>query len=137
MQIFFRTLLSLAALSLTPLHAQTSSMRANVPFAFNVAGKVLQAGDYRVEIDKRAYTAVISSSTESVSVVFAASPAIRNEKAAATGVLVFQNYGANHFLKRVWLSGEVKGYVLPETKGERESARSLQGTPAFAEIASR
>lgn len=107
MQNFFRTLLSLAALSLTPLHAQTFGMRANVPFDFHVGGKVLHAGSYRVEIDKRAYTAVISSATDSVSVAFAASPAIRNERAAANGTLLFQNYGAAHCLKRVWLSGEV------------------------------
>jgi hypothetical protein len=137
MQTFFRTLLSLAALSLTSLHAQTSSMRTNVPFDFHVAGRVLHAGSYRVEIDKRSYTAVISSSTESVNVVFAASPAIRNERAAANGALLFQNYGAAHFLKRIWLSGEVKGYVLPETKGEHELARSFQASSTFAEIASR
>jgi len=135
MRILFSALLSMAAIS--PLPAQTSSMRTNVPFDFNVAGKVLHAGSYRVEIDKRAYTAVIHNATESVSVVFAASPAIRNEKVAATGVLVFQNYGASHFLRRIWLSGDVKGYVLPETTRERDFARSFQAPPTLAEIASR
>ena len=128
---------SLLILCLPSVHAQTVRIRASVPFEFNLGEKVFPAGNYSVEIDKRSFTVAICNSADCDNAVLAASPAFRGEKDARKATLGFDTYGTAHFLKRIWLTGEWKGYVVAETKAERQLARSATAKASLVAIDSR
>ena len=127
----------MAVCSLAPACAQTVRMQMSVPFQFLLGNKVLPSGNYSVEIDKRAHTLVMSNATEYASIILAASSVFRGKNTAESGRLGFDLYETDHVLRRVWLNGEMRGYVIPLTKAGRELARKLSAQPSSVEVASR
>jgi hypothetical protein len=107
----------LALLGAAAAHAQSFEVTAKVPFEFTAGPTTLAAGAYRLEArqgvllvrnDKKGVF-VLAQSTE---------PGTRDRKPTR---LVFHRYGDRYYLRQVWYPG-TRGYVLPETPGERESA---------------
>ena len=91
---------------------QMVRMQANLPFQFQLGDKILPAGHYSVEIDRTSNAVVFRSATEYANVRLAAGSAYRSDNDATNGRLTFDNYGATHVLKKLWLNGESKGYVI-------------------------
>jgi hypothetical protein len=120
---------------MTIASAQTVRMQTNVPFQFHVGNKTLPAGDYRVEIDQRSHTLSIGNAADYVSMTLAAGSMFRDKSDAVHATLSFAVYETAHVLKGVWLSGELKGYMLPESKAERELARRNPAGPTLDRIA--
>ena len=130
----------LGLLSLTPAYSQSlarTRMKASLPFEFQIGNQLLPAGDYTVSIDNGARVVTLSNATQFASVALGAPMAYRNENDATTGRLAFFDYGSTHVLKNVWANGQAKGYVIPESRVERELARSASQKPSLSEIATR
>ncbi|MCL5744402.1 MAG: hypothetical protein M1541_10835 [Acidobacteria bacterium] len=112
-------------LSATVAQAQVAGMRVNIPFEFMVGAEVHPAGQYFVDMEKKASRTLELRSTERATGIFLpASPATRPDNAIGTGVLVFHKYGDIYFLSSVWARGYTQGLQLPQTKTEREMAKA-------------
>ncbi|HYU41219.1 MAG TPA: hypothetical protein VEQ84_03645 [Vicinamibacteria bacterium] len=104
-----------------PAPVAAADIRANVPFSFTVAKKVLPPGVYNVT----------SGVAHSLIVRGFGSGAIvlgqRTESATTTSPkLVFHRYGDEYILREVWM-GSGSGYQLPQTARERELASGRSG----------
>src|ERR1044071_7292034 len=88
--------------TLTGLHAQSSSLRADIPFDFAIGKSAMPAGEYTItcsgsmvavrQVSGKHYAMVLGTPTLSV-------PASRHES-PAKGLLLFKRYGGEDFLTR-------------------------------------
>lgn len=100
------------------LHAQTIRLKANIPFEFSVGATVMPAGEYDVQ---HANGAVIlrSQSENRKSVIALSLPAMR-AAAEQPATLVFNRYGNEYFLAKVWDAYSPAGRLLRPGKHEKE-----------------
>jgi hypothetical protein len=117
------TLLAISGLVLvmtTPLPAQSIRLTANIPFEFVTGTQTLPAGDYVVDTTaNNGAVRVWNQETHDASTVLA-NP--RNEpfiKANAEVKLVFNHYGNQYFLARIWDGTSGTGRDIPMGKAER------------------
>ena len=111
--------------------AQLSTpIRAKIPFDFNIGQKKLPAGEYTFSplsglSDNKimsvknadASTNVLQSTFEAVAIT------PKNHS-----ILVFHKYADQYFLEQIWVSGELEGTQLPESRSERTARRQLAQT---------
>jgi hypothetical protein len=101
------------ALALLSLPAEAGEISAKVPFSFEVAGKTLPPGIYKVSGGSD--SPLIVRNPESG--VFVLGTRLESSDHAAK--LVFYRYGDRYLLRQVWMGTGV-GRQLPETREERE-----------------
>jgi len=108
-------------------YAQTNStLRADVPFNFNVGNRALPSGDCGVVIAEK--VARIACADDQAGIVG------HEARTDATGMpkLVFHKYGNQYFLAEVWTDS--KGMILAETPAEKE-LRASAATPKYTTLA--
>ena len=114
---------AIAALA-SPLAAQTIA-KANVPFDFQVLGRVLPAGEYSFArqslADNRSIRITGDDATAYVGTATFGSPA-RAE--AGTVKLIFHRYENQYFLAAIEDGYRDTALTLPQSKQERELART-------------
>lgn len=110
--------------AVTPLSAQTTWMRAQVPFQFLAGEKLLPAGEYEVELAPTSNRMTIRLMDGSAGLFLPISYNELTRPTADQGKLVFYKYGSHYVLRRVWNSGSVQGFVLPKSNTEREMAKA-------------
>lgn len=108
-----------AAMVCAGLNAQAMDLQANVPFDFQIAGKLMPAGKYVIHqsngvLSLRGLTGGVFSITR---------PASR-PTAQTTAALDFNRYGDTYFLKKVWVPDSSEGWALPISTREKELARA-------------
>lgn len=110
----------LFALLVVSASAQTT-VRANIPFAFTAAGKVLPAGQYEFLRQANDTTIRVTGSAKGSSavamVVTRLAASIHTTPQDAH--VVFDKVGEQHFLSEIWIPG-VDGFLLYSTKGKHE-----------------
>ena len=115
-----RIFLALGAASVfgSALNAQTYTLSAKIPFAFQVAGKDFPAGKYMVGEYANTGVPTLKSDTTGDSVFIAG--ATNSLDPVRPGRLVFHCYGMNGcFLAEIWpVTG--RGSVIAKTKAEKE-----------------
>jgi hypothetical protein len=103
-----------------PAPVAAADIRANVPFSFTVAKKVLPPGAYDVSNNN---TALLIRGASTGAVILGQ----RAETAtSASPKLVFHRYGSEYILREVWM-GSGSGHLLPQTPRERELASGRSG----------
>src|SRR5262245_8101136 len=107
-------------------------MTIDVPFDFQVSGKVLPAGKYEVRRDPRVpQILVLESNRKKVWEVIHTSPRnLPGDKNLTS--LVFKNYGGTHFLSEVRVPMRGEGYAITMSKAERKLAQSFDPKPTRA-----
>jgi hypothetical protein len=109
--------------------ANNDRIKANVPFEFVVANKVIPAGECIVRsAGMNARTLAINNVDAKISLL---SPAIRadSRNPAPSYTLVFNKMGNSYFLRGIKLEGSGVSYWLPESKAEAEMlARNVPST---------
>ena len=117
--------LTLSILLIAPsAYAQRSaSVTAKVPFAFNVAEKVLPAGEYKFSQSPGAAAITVRSSDgkEAAMALILTRMAAGIHTTAQDSHVVFDKVGNSYFLSEIWVSG-MDGYVLNVTKEMHEHA---------------
>jgi len=105
-----------------PTFAQHSGpMKVTVPFNFVVENDQLKAGDYTIERIANGRLR-ISNNDGSVSTVFLAIPA-QNKVTAEKAHFVFNHYGSDYFLAKIWTPGQEAGWEVLQGKLEMELAK--------------
>ena len=115
------TLLALAMVPAT--QAQSFMLRANSPFDFLVGETRLAAGEYHVK-SVSPYTTMIQSVDARASATALTSAASAG-KISDVGKLVFNQYGDQYFLSKIWVPSSDTGRELPKSRLEREVARNM------------
>ena len=123
-----------------PLAAQGPKLTANVPFEFTIAGKTMPAGEY--EVWRSPSTAMVAlrgidQRTSALSLV--SGEPIESRDPASDTKLVFHRYGDRYFLRQVVNGYGAVAFVLPESRAEREMAKTatLRAEQVFAVLARR
>jgi len=127
-----RELLSFAVLSVLALtlfagkaHAQIiGDLDANIPFQFHVGNKEFPAGNYRIRTVDNDNLGVmqITSIDSTVSAVFQVHEADANSTPSRTE-LIFNKYGNNYFLSKLFDEGNRSGSELGESRYEKQVSK--------------
>jgi hypothetical protein len=118
------TLSFLALLARVALYAQSSGiMIANIPFNFSVGKTALPAGEYIVR--PISPVALLIQSEKSAARVIVMTMPVQAKKSLAVGKLVFNRYGDQYFLSKVWPSDNRTGRELSSSRLERELAKAV------------
>jgi hypothetical protein len=105
----------------TNAYGQSSTkLKVNIPFDFRVGSQSLPAGEYTVA--PKSPTMVVIRSKDG----HQSAPALTNDvqvnPGQGDGKLIFNCYGAYHFLSQIWTPGEETGRKLIRSKIEQEVA---------------
>jgi len=118
------TAVTLLALAMVPAtQAQSFMLRANIPFDFLVGETRLPAGDYHVKSTNQG--TMLIQSTNARSSATALTSAASAGKISDVGKLVFNQYGDQYFLSKIWVPSSDTGRELPKSRLEREVARNM------------
>jgi len=99
-----------------------STIRVNVPFSFDAAGKTMPAGEYSVRPDALTGDAIRSiAQTNGKESIMVTTLAAERSGQPVSPRLVFHRYGNAYFLAEIW-SGETQGRQLNESSREKELA---------------
>lgn len=113
---------AIAAVAAVPSAFGQDYMRAKIPFAFQVSGKTLAAGNYEFRIDRQAETVLVTggqprNGTEALIITWlAARPRGREE---SMDQLVFDKSGGVYTLSELWEPGS-DGILLNAAKGPHQ-----------------
>ena len=105
--------------------AQTSNVRANVPFNFAVGSKILPAGTYDIGAISSDPKMLLLKARDGNSSMIVGSNSAENPKGAEKSKLVFNRYRDQYFLAEIWVKGATSGRQLPKTSREKELAKEL------------
>jgi hypothetical protein len=120
----FISLLSLLLLAGSAI-AQTSNLRASVPFNFTVGHKTLPAGTYNIGAISGAPQILLMQARDGNSSMMVASNAAENSKPSNKTKLVFNRYRDQYFLAEIWVEGATRGRQLQKSSREKELAKDL------------
>jgi hypothetical protein len=132
------TLSLFVTLAAVSAYAQSDMrLNVNIPFEFSVRNKVLPAGEYTVSQITRD-TLLIRSVDGNAHEIFLTLPSLARTTPNQSA-LVFNRYGDEYFLSKIWTSGKDTGHQLSESRAELELIRTttaLVKGPAERQIVS-
>jgi hypothetical protein len=108
----------------SPLAAQTLALKANVPFEFNLAGKVMPAGEYLLQMDAGSAVLRVRNFDAGTAAIILGLPASASEGRTNDARITFNRYGDTYFLSTVVNGYSGAGFKAPISKSERELART-------------
>jgi hypothetical protein len=118
--LFAFTVLLLA----TAAQAQTTNVKANIPFDFVVGDHAYPAGEYTIKSLSQAGPALrIDNQDESEQGVTLSNSCNKVQPAEGT-TLVFRHLGDSYFLYQIWTEGKTSGRELPMSKAEVQIAKN-------------
>jgi len=106
------------------VQAQSDTLVANIPFAFNVGKATLPSGEYRV---KPVNTSVLMIQSKDGHQAAIAMTIGVNSSQRDWGKLIFNRYGTQYFLSKICSPGRAEGRELLKSRSEVEIAKN---TPA-------
>ena len=121
-----------AGLMVPATQAQSIMLKADIPFDFVVGDKQLRSGEYNV---KQPHPGVmLIQSKDALSSAMVLTTAAQAGKISDVGKLVFNRYGDQYFLSKIWAASSDSGRQLPKSRLEREVAQRLSesGTTVVA-----
>ena len=116
------TLGLLVMLAVPSVFAQSSTMVANIPFNFVVGKTSLPSGEYTVK--PLAQAAIVIQSKDSHNCAIVLTMSVQSNKTPETGKLVFNQYGDQYFLSKVWHPANPAGRELFKSRAEIELAKN-------------
>jgi hypothetical protein len=116
----------LALMGCLSLGAQTISLQASIPFEFRVGQTLMPPGEYMITHSQgvlwfKTYTA----KPKAVNILVQGTT--KGVNGGKSNHLLFNRYGENYFLSRVYQVGHTSGLAVPPGKTERELIASQAG----------
>ena len=121
-----------AGLMVSATQAQSIMLKADIPFDFVVGDKRLPSGEYHVKSLDQVTMQIQSKDARSTAIVL--TTGMQAAKISDVGKLIFNRYGDQYFLSKIWAPSSVSGRELPKSRLEREVAQRLSegGTTVIA-----
>ena len=123
----------LALMGCLSLGAQSIRVRATIPFDFHVGPHLMPAGDYMVTHSAGVLTFRTDSGKPRAANILV-NTTQSGANAGTDNKLVFNRYGEDYFLSRVWQSGIATGLAVPPGKIEKEMIAGRAGTVQTAAV---
>jgi hypothetical protein len=118
-------LLALTVLLLaTAAQAQTTNVKASIPFDFVVGNHAYPAGEYTVKSLSQSSSAIRIDNADESEKGVTLSGACEKVQPATQTTLVFQRLGNNYFLYQVWTEGSSTGREFPMSKAQVQLAKN-------------
>jgi hypothetical protein len=118
-------LLALTVLLLaTAAQAQTTNVKASVPFDFVVGDHAYTAGEYTVKSISQSSSAIRIDNADDSEQGITLSNACQKGQPATRTTLVFQRLGNNYFLYQIWTEGNSLGRQFRVSKKEAQLAKN-------------
>ncbi len=118
-------LLALTVLLLaTAAQAQTTNVKATIPFDFVVGDHAYSAGEYTVKSLSQSSAAIRIDNADASEKGMTLSNACSKAQPADGTTLVFQRFGDNYFLYQIWTAGNSLGREFPMSKAEAQVAKN-------------
>lgn len=118
-------LLALTVLLLaTAAQAQTTNVKASIPFDFVVGDHTYSAGEYTVKSLSQNSAAIRIDNADESEKGMTLSNACQKGQPADGTTLVFQRLGDNYFLYQVWTEGNTTGRELRMSKAQVQLAKN-------------
>ena len=121
----------LVMMTVSSIYAQCNMrIKVNIPFEFSVRERILPAGEYTVSCRSQGLL-LIQSGDRRVSQVFMT----LSTQAGTTpdeSSLVFNRYGDQYFLSKIWTAGDCTGHELRKPHGELEFIRARRSLATSA-----
>jgi hypothetical protein len=118
--LFALTVLLLA----TAAQAQTTNVKASIPFDFVVGNHAYTAGEYTVKSMSQSSSAIRVDNADESEKGMTLSIACQKGQPAAQTTLVFRRLGDNYFLYQIWTEGNSLGREFPMSKAEVKLAKN-------------
>jgi hypothetical protein len=119
-------LLALTVLLLaTAAQAQTTNVKATIPFDFVVDDHAYPAGEYTVKSLSQGSAAIRIDNADESEMGITLSNACSKARPAVGTTLVFQRLGNNYFLYQVWTEGNSAGRQFRVSKNEVQLAKNF------------
>jgi hypothetical protein len=109
------------------VQAQSGMLVANIPFQFNVGKAVLPSGEYHIKVTPSTF---LIQSKDGHQAALANTIGVSSSKEEDKGKLVFNRYGNQYFLSKVWRAGNREGRELLKSRTEIEIAKSMSSPEA-------
>lgn len=107
-----------------------------VPFAFTAGDETFPAGSYELTVDNPDHPAEVVIQQKNGGRVGVLTTEVQTEDAPARqSKLVFDQYGKDHFLAKVYVAGFDEARVLSKTAIQREYAKLLRQEEVPAQMA--
>jgi hypothetical protein len=121
-----------AGLMVSATQAQSIMLKADIPFDFVVGDKRLPSGEYHVKSLDQVTMQIQSKDARSTAIVL--TTGMQAAKISDVGKLIFNRYGDQYFLSKIWAPSSDSGRELPKSRLEREVAQRLSegGTTVIA-----
>lgn len=102
------------------------SIRATIPFDFSVGGKILPAGEYRIQqVNPSSDLAMLRiANANGDARILVRVQSIRADRTSRTA-LVFNRYGSSYFLSTLAIEGAMDSWQAPKSHAERGVGREL------------
>ena len=115
--------MSLCGVLAAPIvQAQSDMLLVNIPFEFNVGKAMLPSGEYHIKLSP---TTLMIQSKDGHQAAFASTIGVSSPKAEDIGKLVFNRYGTQYFLSKVWGPQNPTGRELLKSRTEIEVAKNM------------
>jgi hypothetical protein len=118
--LFALTVLLLA----TAAQAQTTNVKASIPFGFVVGNHAYSAGEYTVKSLSQGSAAIRIDNADESEKRMTLSIACQKGQPATQTTLVFRRLGDNYFLYQIWTEGNSLGREFPMSKAEVKIAKN-------------
>ena len=118
----------LAGVAAATAYAQMpgTSLRATIPFAFSVRGKILPAGEYEIRrITDDPGSLIISSLNDNHERAIFETEPVEARQISRRSEFIFHRYGESYFLSEVFAGGGQTGRELPISRQEKTLRREL------------
>ena len=119
--LFALTVLLLA----TAAQAQTTNVKASIPFDFVVGDHAYSAGEYTVKSLSQGSAAIRIDNADESEKGLTLSNACQKSQPADGNTLVFQRLGDNYFLYQIWTEGNTAGREIPDEQGRGPGRQEL------------
>jgi hypothetical protein len=103
--------------------AQSNTLRANIPFDFQIGGQLFPAGSYRISPIGQTSQAFAAVNVATHQADIFVPNRVSGSKPSATTKLVFHAYGDRYFLSQMWIEGSDTGLELQKKPIETRIAR--------------
>jgi hypothetical protein len=108
----------------TAAQAQTTNVKASIPFDFVVGDHAYSAGEYTVKSMGQSGAAIRIDNADESEKGITLSNACSSGRPATGTKLVFQRLGDNYFLYQIWTEGSSLGREFPMGKAEVQVAKN-------------
>jgi hypothetical protein len=107
----------LASTSSAAAQSSSTTVKANIPFAFQMGSQHMPAGTYHIDLMSGHEVLLRGPGNHAGFLIVHSAEVLQ---APTTGSIVFDRYGNKYFLHQIWTAGDKRGRECVQSRAEKE-----------------